>query len=146
MSKAVGLIMMVVICMVAMLLINIVQNYTTKKEADYSLLRDTTEAAMIDALDLAYYRVYNEFKIDEELFVESFIRRFSESVVATQDYVISFYDLSEIPPKVSIKLGTTTSAEFNGEDFAVITSLSGILETDYECLGIWSYEYNNACN
>ena len=140
MSKAFWFVALIMISAATLLIINLVQDYTSRKEADYYLLRDTTEAAMIDALDLAYFRVEGDIKINEELFVESFIRRFSESVQTTKNYNIKFYDISEMPPKVTIKLGTTTTATFDATSFTAISELSGILETSFDCVGIFSYD------
>lgn len=142
MNKAFWLLMTLGVSVAALMIINLVQDYTSRKEADFYLLRDTTEAAMIDALDLAYYRVHGDFKIDKDIFVESFTRRFSESVKTTKNYKISFYDLEELPPKVSIKLETTTAASFNGDNFSPNSELSGILETSFDCVGIFSYDGN----
>ena len=146
MSKAFWMVALIGLSVATLFIINIVQDYTSRKEADYYLLRDTTEAAMVDALDFAYYRVNGEFKIDKDLFVESFIRRFSESVKTTKNYNIKFYEISEMPPKATIKLGTTTAATFDGDDFTAITQLSGILETSYDCTGILKYDEGKNCN
>ena len=77
-----------------------ISNVTTSNTQDYYLVKEVTEAAMLDAVDLAYYREYGELKINREKFVESFIRRFSENVSITNTYTIDFYDLYEAPPVV----------------------------------------------
>ena len=82
--------------------VNIVQNYQTGNELDYYLLRETTEAAMTDAVDVGYYRLSGLLRIDKEKFVESFVRRFSENVSNSRTYDIGFYDINETPPKVSV--------------------------------------------
>ena len=58
----------------------LLQNYTTTNEQDVYLIKEITDAAMGDSLDLAHYRKYGEIRIIKEKFVENFIRRFSEKV------------------------------------------------------------------
>ena len=57
------------------LLIYFFQGVTNTDEHNYYLLRETTEAAMQDAVDMVDYRVNNIISINREKFVESFIRR-----------------------------------------------------------------------
>lgn len=145
MNKAFWLVMIIVLGAFSLVIINLVGDYTSRSEADYYLLKDTTEAAMVDALDIAYYKISGEFKINKEKFIESFVRRFSESVKTTKNYNLRFYDISEIPPKVSIQLGTATSATFSAEDLNIVSRLDGILETSYDCTGILPYD-EGKCN
>jgi len=49
---------------------------TVNSDEEYYLLKEVTEAAMYDSVDLAYYRSTGELKIVKEKFVESFFRRF----------------------------------------------------------------------
>ena len=64
---------------------------------------------MFDTVDLSAYRASGEVVIDEEKFVENFIRRFAETVSMTDTYQIDFYDLYESPPKVSVKVTSATN-------------------------------------
>ena len=82
--------------------LNVLQSITTTNENNYYLLREVTEAAMFDAVDLGYYRRTGEFKIIEEKFVENFARRFSQSYGRTNTYTVRIYDIIELPPKVSL--------------------------------------------
>ena len=66
----------------------LVQNLTTSSTQDYYLIKEITEAALIDAVDYSYYRTFGEIKINKEKFYESFIRRFSENASVTTDYTI----------------------------------------------------------
>jgi len=59
---------------------------------------------MYDALDYSAYRASEVVRIDQELFVESFVRRFAESASMTDRYRIEIYDVNEIPPKVSVQV------------------------------------------
>ena len=109
------------------------QDATTTDEQNYYLVKEATESAMHDAIDLSHYRQTGEIKIIEEKFVENFTRRFAQSAKTNKEYVIKFYDIQEYPPKVSLAVGgnvTGFSVEGNilGE-FEVINSLDAILET-----------------
>ena len=111
--------------------VNIVQNYQTGNELDYYLLRETTEAAMTDAVDVGYYRLSGLLRIDKEKFVESFVRRFSENVSNSRTYDIGFYDINETPPKVSILVQSETAASVNGESLSLSNQIDVILESNY---------------
>ena len=94
--------------LVGVIIILLFQQITTNNEQDYYLLREVTEAAMLDSIDLAYYRDTGDVKIIQEKFVENFTRRFAESVNYTSTgYTISFYDIMETPPKVSIHIANS---------------------------------------
>ncbi len=109
----------------------LVQNVTTTNSQDYYLLKEVTEASMIDAVDYGYYRKYNELKINKEKFIENFLRRFSESVNINSTYDIDFYEVYECPPKVSVKVTTKTGSYNIGGDansFDVVNKVDAILE------------------
>ena len=114
--------------------VNIVQNYQTGNELDYYLLRETTEAAMTDAVDVGYYRLSGLLRIDKEKFVESFVRRFSENVSNSRTYDIGFYDINETPPKVSVLVKSETAATINGESLSLSNKVdvTVIIGKDYE--------------
>lgn len=82
------------------------QTVTNTSEHNYELLRETTEAAMFDSLDLAAYKYDSTIRIDQERFAASFLRRFAEDATMSHEYNIRFYDIHEEPPKVSIKVDT----------------------------------------
>ena len=90
------------------------QTFTNINEHNYTLLKETTEAAMIDALDLASYRKSGIVRIDQEKFVENFIRRFANNAQLSKDYLIEIYDVNEEPPKVSIKISSTADTNITG--------------------------------
>lgn len=108
------------------------QTVTTSNENDYYLLKEVTEAAMIDAIDIPYYRETGELKIVREKFVENFTRRYAESTLfVSGDYKIKYYDIMETPPKVSIIIDTgvgTFSVAGNVNDYNVQNKLDAILE------------------
>lgn len=108
------------------------QSVTTSNENDYYLLKEVTEAAMIDAIDIPYYRDTGELKIVREKFVENFTRRYAESTVfLSNSYRVQFYDIMEIPPKVSIIIDTGLgqfTVGGNTDEYAIKNKLDAILE------------------
>lgn len=122
----------ILLAIMALTVINVVSSYSSGNELDYYLLKETTESSMADAVDIGYYRSYGSIRIDKERFVESFLRRFSESVANNRDYRIRIYDINEVPPKVTIKVDSTTPATFNAKGLAISNQISAILETKYK--------------
>lgn len=109
------------------------QTYTNTDEQNYILLKEITEAAMYDAVDLASYRATGTVRIDREKFVENFLRRFAESVTLGNTYVIKIYDVNETPPKVSLQVSTKLQANVTSEimEFDIVNRLDAILENPY---------------
>ena len=131
---------LIVLGIFVIIIMMLIQSYTTTNTQDYYLLKEVTEASMIDAVDYAYYREHGDLKINKEKFVENFIRRFSESVNLNKTYRFDFYDLYEVPPKVSVKISTTTeSYTIAGDEaaFEVVNKLDAILEMK---IGTKTYE------
>lgn len=132
MSKGMTIVGIIILGVLTLAVVNIVQNYQTGSELDYYLLEETTEAAMIDAVDTSYYRLTGILRMDREKFVESFVRRFAENVNRDRNYKVRILDLNETPPKVSVKIGSNTVATFAGDDFDIVQKIDAILETKYE--------------
>lgn len=113
-------------------IIMLFEQLTTTNENDYYLLKEITEAAMIDAIDLSYYRETGDLKIVEEKFVENFIRRFAEStLIVGTNYNISFYEIISTPPKVTVLIDTGLEQYTiyqDTSDYNVKNTLSAILE------------------
>ena len=65
------------------------QSITNTDEHNYHLLKEATEAAMYDALDLASYKNEGVIRIDREKFVENFLRRFAESATLSNTYKVA---------------------------------------------------------
>jgi len=105
-------------------------NTTKTDQHNYYLLKETTEAAMLDSVDLAAYRANGQVKIETDVFVENFIRRFSENADLSDTYVIEIYDVNEMPPKVSLKVSSTKTSEFNSQtvEFDMVNHIDAILE------------------
>ncbi len=117
-------------------------NATRTDEHNFNLLKETVEAAMADAVDLAAYRADGTVRIEEEKFIENFIRRFSENADLSNTYVVEVYDVIEVPPKVSIRVSSIKSQNFslpNSQnpdvsqtfDFDIVNNIDEILETKY---------------
>ena len=113
----------------------LVQNYTTTNTQDYYLLKETTDAAMADAVDYAYYKENEELRINKEVFMESFIKRFAENASLSQDYKIQFYDIYEAPPKVSVKVTSssrTYSINGTANKLDSVNKISSVLQISPE--------------
>ena len=121
--------------LICVFLIYMFQDITNTDEHKYNLLKETTEGAMIDAVDLIAYRESRTIRIDREKFVENFLRRFAEDASLSKTYVITFYDINELPPKVSMRVGSVAGgADFLSGDiinFDIENQLDAILETPY---------------
>ena len=131
MNKGMLTVGVIMLALMALLLINVISNYSTGGELDYYLVKETTEASMVDAIDMEFYRLNSLYRIDKEKFVESFLRRFADSVDNTRSYYISFYDINEVPPKVSVKVDSLTVLSFSGSAANISTNVDAIIETTY---------------
>ena len=124
----------VVIGIVAIFFLYFFQSVTNTDEHNYHLLKEATEAAMFDALDLASYRKDGTIRIDREKFVENFLRRFAESATLSKTYKIEIFDVNETPPKVSLRVSSSESTSLTGEvmEFTISNKIDAILETPYK--------------
>ena len=110
-----------------------VQGITTNTTQDSYAIREIAEASMLDSVDYAYYRDYNEIKIDKEKFMEVFIRRVAETMGANDTYEVNFYAIYEAPPKVSVEIKSNSGANFvsaNGYD--TISRVDAIIQIHAE--------------
>ena len=64
---------------------------TVSNEQDYYSLKEATEAAMIESVDIAYYRLTGDVKIVKEKFVENFTRRFTETSTFSLSFLTYMY-------------------------------------------------------
>lgn len=109
----------------------LVQNLTTTNTQDYYLVKEITEAAMVDAVDYSYYRTYGEIKINKEKFIESFLRRFSENASTSTVYTVSFYGVYEAPPKASVEVkskSNTFNVMGDSDTFDMVERIDAIVE------------------
>ena len=87
------------------------QEVAVSNEQDYYSLKEIAEAAMIDSVDIAAWRLTGELKIVEQAFVENFSERLKKSATYGKDqYEIEFYDIWESPPKVTVRIVNTTDS------------------------------------
>lgn len=109
------------------------QSLTNTDEQNYTLLKETAEAAMYDAFDLTSYHATGVTRIDADKFAESFLRRFAENANLARSYNIQIMDVNETPPKVSIRVSSKESSNLTGEviNFDITNTLDAILETPY---------------
>ena len=127
---------MIMAGMFGLVFIVMFENVTINNESEYYVLRESVEAAMYDAVDLDYYRDQGELKIIEEKFVSSCTRRFFNSINGIgKGYQLTFYDIMESPPKVSVVATSKTDSYevvgLGGKDgFDIKNALSAIFEFD----------------
>jgi hypothetical protein len=140
MNKGMLTVGIILLSIIALILINVLTNYSTGSELDYYLVKETTDAAIEDSIDVYYLRTCGVYRLDKEKFVESFLYRFADSVDNTRSYKIGFYDINEVPPKVSVKVDSLTAIAFTTKDNTgkdkdisgnISTSYDAILETKY---------------
>ncbi len=115
-------------------LIFFMQKVTNTQEQNYTLIKETTQAAMKDAFDYAsYMKDGKTIRINREAFVESFVRRFAQNASLANTYVIEIYDVNEYPPKVSLKVKTKQGAFVANQEieFDITNQIDAILETTY---------------
>ena len=119
MNKGMLTVGIILLSVIALLLINVLTNFSTGSELDYYLVKETADAAMEDAIDMTYLRTCGLYRIDKEKFVENFIYRFANNVDATRDYDIGKDDSKEaadITTSYDAILETTYYGDFAVEE------------------------------
>lgn len=132
MSKAMQLIGIILLGIFTLVIIYLMSDVRSTNELDYYLLQEVTEAAMYDAVDYSYYRETGLLKVDRDMFLENFNRRFAESVDNNREYTIKIIDFNETPPKVSVEVTAPTVATVKGETALITNRVNGIIETIYD--------------
>ena len=125
MNKGMLTVGIIILALIALLLFNVINNFSTGGELDYYLLKETTIA--VDTTNLIENGLV---RIDKEKFIENFLRRFADGVDNTRTYDVKFYDINEVPPKVSIKIDSDTVLSFDGQSAGISTRISSILESN----------------
>ena len=137
MNKGMLTVGIILLTIIALLMINVLVNFSTGSEVDYYLVKATTDAALEDSIDEVYLRTCGLYRIDKEKFVENFLYRFANSVDTTRDYRVRFYDINEVPPKVSVKVDSLTvlavkgNSSKEGQAADITTSYDAIVEANY---------------
>lgn len=129
---------LIMIGIFGILIILLFNEITVSNEQDYYTLKEATEAAMIESIDITYYRITGDLKMSQEKFVENFTRRFTETSTFGQgNYDILFYQISETPPKVSLRIVDSTnsyniyntfSVDVDATQLDIVNELSAILD------------------
>lgn len=125
--------MILILGIISILFIFFFQNITNTDQQNYILLKEVTEAAMYDSIDQTNYTNTGTIKINREKFVENFVRRYAENASLSKTYYIDIYDVSEYPPKVSLRVRSTESTTATGEivDITIDNKIDAILELPY---------------
>lgn len=123
----------IILGLLAVAIIWFFANATNTDQHNYNLLKETVEASMNDAIDLSAFRKDGTIRIEEQKFVENFIRRFSENADLSNVYLIEIYDINEVPPKVSLRISSVNSTNATGGvvEFDIVNNINAILETKY---------------
>lgn len=126
-----SIVAVIILGLFSLFILFLFEEATVANEQDYYNLKETTEAAMYEAVDVAYYRDTGNIKIIQEKFIESFLRRFAQNQ-KLDNYNVQFYDVMEEPAKVTIKVSNDTdSYNIYGSrsQVRVVNKLSAILDT-----------------
>ena len=129
---------MILMGMIGLVFIVMFENVTINNESEYYVLRESVEASMLESVDFAYYRDYGGVKIIEEKFVSNCTRRFYNTINGIgKGYQLTFYDIMEKPPKVTVVANSKTDSYSavklgDKEGFDIKNALSAILEYDYK--------------
>lgn len=81
-------------------------------------------------------KMVGEIKLNEEIFVESLLRRFAENVKGNKNYKVIVQEVIEYPPKVSVEIRSynnynvleSTEATFDDSDFDISNKIDSIFE------------------
>ena len=129
MKEAFWGLLIVLLGLFGVVVVNLFQNVTVDNDRVYYLIKESTEAAAYDAIDLTYYRVTGNIRIVEDKFVENLARRFAQNVTIG-DYKIIVEDLNELPPKISLRIRSGVTS-LQGEEFGLLNRVDGIIEVKY---------------
>ncbi len=134
MNKGMLTVGIILLSLIALLLLNILTNFSTGSELDYYLVKETTDASIKDALDDTLYSDCGIIRIDREKFIDNFLYRFANGVDTTRGYKISFYDINEYPPKVSVKVDSLTVLSFKSGSGENEKNESATISTSYDSI------------
>ena len=135
MKEAFWGVLIVILGLFGIVVVNVFQNITVDNDRTYYQIKESTEAAAFDALDLTHYRLNGTLRIVEDKFVENLTRRFAENI-SKSNYKITVEDVNEMPPKVSLRVetgvGIINTGLFRQDDpFNIVNRVDAILETKY---------------
>ena len=78
-------------------------------------------------------------RLDRESFVETFLYRFIKNVDHSREYDIYFYDINEVPPKVSVLVNSATVLAFNVKD---ADNQQAQITTSYDAIAVSNFKNN----
>jgi len=135
MKEAFWGVLIVTLGLFGIVVVNLFQNITVDNDRIYYVIKESTEGAAFDAIDLAHYRLNGTLRIVEDKFVENLTRRFAENI-SKSNYKIVVEDVNEMPPKVSLRVetgvGILNTGLFQREDpFNIVNRVDAIIETKY---------------
>ena len=122
---------LIVLGVLVVVVLLLVQNFTSTNTQDYYLIKSITESSMVDAIDWAYHAKYGELKINKEKFYEVFLRRFAQQASISTTYTIMFNQVYEAPPKVSVQVASKSNSftvVTDSDAFDIVNRIDGILE------------------
>ncbi len=148
MNKGMLSIGIILLSVIALLLLNVLTNYSTGSELDYYVVKETADSAVSASIDSTAYATCGLIRLDKEKFVEEFLYRFANMVDATRGYKISFYDINEIPPKVSVKVDSLTVLAFRAGMDTESQKVAPEITTSYDAIveSIGEYDVTNMIN
>ncbi len=106
-----------------------VNGITSTETQDYYTIKENVDASMLESIDFAYYRDYNEIKINKEKFMEVFIRKLPAVMAPNSTFKVNFYAIYEAPPKVSVEILSNSGASFIAGNYDTVTRIDAILQT-----------------
>ena len=139
MNKGMLAIGIIILSLIALLLINVLTNFSTGSELDYYLVRETADASMVKAIDKGFLSDCGVPRLDREKFVEAFLVNFMKNVDHSREYDVYFYDINEVPPKVSVKVDSSTVLAFNVKEKG---GQKADISTSYDAIGVTNYTNN----
>ncbi len=102
-----------------------------KSSDEYSIIKDNIIDGVCPATNGQKCEyIEGEYLIDKEVFAESFVRRFAESVKGNDEYQLVIKDIIEYPPKVSVVINSKNTNDVDGSSYTINNSIDAILEID----------------
>jgi hypothetical protein len=124
---------LIVLGIFVVVILLLIRNVTSNNTEDYYTLNQISEAAMVDAVDFAYYRQFGELKINKEKFMENFLERLADTSSPSANYEVTFVEVYEAPPKVSVQIVSKTdkiNIAKDSDSFDMTNRVDAILEVN----------------
>lgn len=112
--------------------------YKFDSKNDYEIVLNSTRLSneQIKNYQDKCYLIKGKKKINKEVFIESFMRRFANNINNNKSYKVTIQDVIEYPPKVSVRIDTyntygekeAETREYYEGDFGIQNQIDAILE------------------